>query len=222
MIISTPSYIIPGTYLENVRHIAEIPEIQSVELLFFMYDAETDLLMKTELPSIQEYAGRLGFTLHMPDDVKPEHRIIIEGTKGLVNKYIIHPPTEAVDLFLSVLGSWIDEYGPVFLLENLIGREFELLLKREPRFGVCMDTGHLLVRGEEPAGFAGRYGDRIGEIHLHGVADGRDHNVLQGEEEWFQALLPFLRDFRGVCNIELFKESEVMEMLAILRGFSLM
>ncbi len=222
MIISTPSYIIPGTYLENVQRIAKIPEIQSVELLFFMYDAETDLLMKTELPSIQEYAGRLGFTLHMPDEVKPEHRIIIERTKGLAKQYIIHPPTEDPDLFLSVLGSWIDEYGPVFLLENLIGREFELLLEREPRFGVCMDTGHLLVRGEEPAVFAGRYGDRIGEIHLHGLADGWDHNRFQGDDEWFQAMLPFLRGFRGVCNIELFKESEVMEVLAVLRGLSLM
>ena len=221
MTISTPSYIMPGTYLENVQHISGFPEIQSVELLFFMYDDETDKLILEELPGIQEYTGRLGFTVHMPDELQAEHRVIIERTKQFAVQYVLHPPEEEIDSFVSLLGGWIDEYGTIFLLENLIGREFESILRAEPRLGVCMDTGHLLIRGESPSGFAQRYGELIREIHLHGLVDGWDHNEFSGEDKWFQELVPFLRNFRGTCNIEVFKEDQVMAVLEVLRGFSL-
>lgn len=221
MIISTPSYIIPGSYLENVMHISQMNEIQSVELLFFLFDDETEELIKKELPAIRQYSGRLGFTLHLPDELKPEHRKLIEMTKDLALQYIVHPPAEDSDRFLSVASSWIDEYGPVFLLENLIEREFESLLLAEPRFGVCMDTGHLLVRGEDPASFANCYAGRIREIHLHGLIEGWDHNGFGSNDSWFQDLLPFLHTFSGICNIELFAETQVLKVLANLRSVSL-
>ena len=44
-ILSTPSWVIPGTYAENLRFIENKKEIMGVELLFFLYDEE----IKTQL-----------------------------------------------------------------------------------------------------------------------------------------------------------------------------
>lgn len=217
MIISVPSFIIPGTYLENVVHTAAIEAVQSIEFLCFIYDEETDQLLRSELPSIREYAGRFSYTLHMPDELKPEHRRIIDLTADIVRYYIIHPPENDTEGFLTTISDWIDSYGPVFLLENLIERDFDDLLQQEPRFPVCMDTGHLLIRGERPAAFCRRHEDRIAEIHLHGVAGGWDHKAFRYDEAWFRELLPFLESFEGICNIELFKERQVQEVLSSLR-----
>jgi sugar phosphate isomerase/epimerase len=79
-----------------------------------------------------------------------------------------------------------------------------------------MDTGHLLLGGESPAAFFSRHRDRIAEIHLHGVdrgaalRDGRlaDHRRLRRGEAWLCELLPLLKDYGGVVNLEVFSWEE--------------
>ena len=80
---------------------------------------------------------------------------------------------------------------------------------------VC-DTGHLLRSGLEVDAFLGRYGPRIREIHLHGVVDGADHRTFTAAEPWFRGILPWLRAFEGVVNIEVFSISEVRELIGVL------
>ncbi len=221
MIFSVPSFIIRGTYLENVGYCSAVPEIQSVELLFFLYDDETDRLIRRELPEIQTYTDSLGFTIHMPDDIKEEHKTIIELTHDIARQYIIHPPPGDSGPFLSILNAWIDEYGDIFLLENLIGREFESLLTEEPRFWICCDTGHLLVQEKKPGDFIARYDKKIREIHLHGLVDGWDHSLFDAKERWFRDLIPWLGRFSGTCNVELFDEQKVRQVIDIFHAESL-
>jgi len=86
----------------------------------------------------------------------------------------------------------------------------------ETSSGLCMDTGHLLLAGQNPAEFFTTYRQRIGEIHLHAVdkeqaaLDGKlaDHRRLRQNESWLQELLPLLGDYRGIINLEVFSWEE--------------
>jgi inosose dehydratase len=62
-------------------------------------------------------------------------------------------------------------------------REVERLLADVPHdeLGLCLDTGHALYAGDDPANLIRRYGDRIEHLHLKDVAaDVRD----RGEDFW--------------------------------------
>jgi|SRR5215207_409352 len=49
--------------------------------------------------------------------------------------------------------------------------EIDRLLDSVPpdELGLCVDTGHALFAGEDPAATLGRYGDRVGHVHLKDV-----------------------------------------------------
>jgi sugar phosphate isomerase/epimerase len=101
-----------------------------------------------------------------------------------------------------------------------------LLPRLDKGVGLCMDTGHLLLEGEDPAAwFAGRR-ERIAEIHLHGVdrdsaaRDGRlpDHRPIAAEAAWFKKLRPLLEEFDGVINMEVFSWEEARKSIAAWYG----
>ncbi len=217
MIISVPSYVIPGSYYENIKFISDYEAVKAVELLFFSFDSETRKLFKREKELIKAYADRFSFTVHMPEHLLLEYVEIVELTRDLVTRYILHLPTSNTDQFMGELKRWRARYGNVFLIENLIHLHNENHLKQDPSLPVCCDTGHLLLSGKDINGFLRNYETRIQEIHLHGVIDGKDHRVFSPKEPWFIELIPFLQKFQGVVNLEVFSIKEVEE---ILKNFS--
>lgn len=227
MNITVPSYVIPGTYLENVRFLADKPLITGIELLFFLYDAGIHELFMSEKSGIEEFGERFSFTVHLPDTLLPEHRRIVEVTLDLADHYIVHPPRypEAPALS-SFLPDWVREFGPRFLLENTRYDHFEDSLSRLPEAGICCDAGHLLLEGRSPAGFFREFGPRIGQIHLHGTAESEkgpvDHNPLRDGEAWLEAAVPFFKDFQGPVELELFSWAQVEESLRVLERLSLL
>lgn len=56
-------------------------------------------------------------------------------------------------------------------IENLEYIAFEKLLPLLEQFDtkVCMDVGHLKLRNEDIGEFIGKYGSRLGEVHMHDV-----------------------------------------------------
>ena len=58
MVLSIPSYVIPGTYVENLRFLADKPSVQGVELLFYFWDAETQGLLAREEDEIRSLSER--------------------------------------------------------------------------------------------------------------------------------------------------------------------
>jgi len=221
MIISVPSYVIPGSYYENVKFIAGYKAVKSIELLFFFFDSETRELFRREKESIKAYADRFFFTVHMPEHLKPEHVEIVELTRDLAARYILHLPASNTDQFMGELKRWRRRYGDVFLIENLIHLDIECYLKQDPALHVCCDTGHLLLRDKNINTFLQNYETRIQEIHLHGVLDGKDHKLFDPEEPWFVELIPFLQKFQGVVNLEVFSIKEVEIALNVLSACNL-
>jgi sugar phosphate isomerase/epimerase len=230
-LLVTPSWVIPGTYAENLRFLEDKKEIAGVELLFFIYDDETRAQLDSEWNEICRYKERFIFTAHLPEKLLGEHEELVARLAPLVRHFIVHPPRENPAALARLLKEWGKRYGALFLAENITPGLLEALL---PHLGedelLCMDTGHLLLDGKNPANFFNTYGKRIGEIHLHGLdreqaaRDGRlpDHRRLRGDEAWLLELLPPLKDYRGIINLEVFSWEEVRTGIEVLRNMSLL
>ena len=231
MKISVPSYVIPGTYLENVEFLVGTPEIDAIELLFFFYDDDTRELFRRERSRLEAHLDRFQYSVHLPDTVRPEHSEIIDETRGLAAHYIVHPPRapEAPPL-RTFLPGWIDRYGDVFLIENTRTERFERCIAGLPEMGICCDTGHLLLEDRSPHEFLTRYGDRVRQVHLHGLrtpakdepaADERsgvrDHHPVSADAPWLREIVPFLRSFAGFVELEVFSYEHVLTSLSQLR-----
>lgn len=237
MTISVPSYVIPGTYLENAQFLVDTTEVEAIELLFFFYDDSTRALLKREYAGLHALRDRFRYSVHLPDVVLPAHEVIVEETIEIATHYIVHPPrTEDAPRLDTFLPQWIDRYGDRFLVENTRSELFEAAVDELPNIGICCDTGHLLLEGRSPEAFVTRYGDRIRQFHLHGLADScevnqhcehsdasskgykvLDHYPARSDASWFCAIGPFLRSFDGFVEIEVFSHAHVTEGLAQLR-----
>ena len=228
----SPSWVIPGTYAENLRFLADKTAIAGVELLFFIYDDEIQKQLDSEWDEICRFGERFIFTAHLPGKLSAEHEGLVARLAPLVRHCIVHPPCENPGALAKLLAEWTKRYGgvqsprktgrgsggPLFLAENISAGLLEALLPLlDAGTGLCMDTGHLLIEGRNPAAFFAAHRDRIGEIHLHGLDreaalhDGRlaDHRRLRGDEPWLAELLPLLGDYRGLVNLEVFSWEEV-------------
>jgi sugar phosphate isomerase/epimerase len=226
-----PSWVIPGTCLENLRFLEDKKDIDGVELLFFLYDEEIKALLDKEWAGIHEYARRFTFTAHLPDVLKPEHEELTEKLLPLVKHYIVHPaPADKAEEQAGFLTDWMKRYGASrFVLENTHNGRLEKLLSFLPEAKICMDTGHLLLDGKNPAAFFAEHRSRIAEIHLHGLdrekalLDGRlpDHRPLAGDP-WLRELLPMLDDPKeenpAFINLEVFSWEEVLISIATLKN----
>jgi sugar phosphate isomerase/epimerase len=215
----------PGTYLENIRFLSEQDIIGGVEILFFLYDDDTRASFLRELPAIREFSdARFVFTAHLPDNLRDEHESLVELLSPMVKHFIVHPAEDAQEQ-ARYLKRWQERYGSQrFLLENTYTGRLEAILEQlGDDTPLCMDTAHLLVNGESPAAFARRYGGRIREVHLNGLSAPRSggaagaHNPPRIEDEWLTELAPFLRNFSGIVNIEVFSWRGVQDSIDSLR-----
>lgn len=219
MIISTPSYIIPGTYLENITYLAKIDEIKNIELLFFLFDMETKNLLLEEIEQIKKFYNnqRFTFTLHMPDIIKESDEQLIEITTDFVKYYIIHAPVDNLQNTAQLVNSWQKKYGEKFLIENTISGNFDKFITYINNYNICADIGHLLINKIPPHQFITKYLPRIKEIHLHGIKNNKDHCCFDYDEHWFVKLIPLLNQFDNIVNIEVFNEKDFKYILEIIK-----
>jgi sugar phosphate isomerase/epimerase len=226
-LLVVPSWVIPGTYTENLRFLEDKKEIAGVELLFFIYDDETKAQLDSEWDEIISYSKRFVFTAHLPEKLLPEHEELVARLAPLVRHFIVHPPREKAGALARLLDEWTERYGALFLAENTASGLLEAMLPHLGEgAGLCMDTGHLLMDGQKPAEFFKARQDRIREIHLHSVdrkqaaLDGRlaDHRRLRGNEAWLIELFPLLRQFKGLINLEVFSWEEAKAGIEVLRN----
>jgi len=233
--LAVPSWVIPGTYGENLRFLESRAEIDTVELLFFLYDDEVRALLDREFSLIEAFASRFAYTAHLPDPLGPEHEELVERLSPLVRHFIVHPGNSATPgQVAALLDVWESRYHVQgqsgkerrrFYVENTRPGRLEALLALRPASGICMDTGHLALEGASPLDFFLEHENRIGEIHLHGLdrkaamADGHlpDHRALDGREDWLLDLQGRLRGYSGVINMEVFSWPQAERTLKILK-----
>ncbi len=237
--LAVPSWVIPGTYRENLEFLESRVEIEAVELLFFMYDDQVRSLLDSEFPTIRDFAQRFTYTVHLPDPLKPEHEELVERLSALVRHFIVHPgePAKSEQL-AALLDAWENRYRvkgngkaerPRFFVENTHPGRLEALLELRPDSGICMDTGHLALEGASPSSFFRAHESRIGEIHLHGIdrkaamEDGYlpDHRALAGTEDWLWDMKSRLQEYPGVVNLEVFSWPQVEKTLQALKELGL-
>ena len=224
-IITVPSWVIAGTYAENLRFLDGKKEIEGVELLFFLYDNEVKKQLDSEWEEIRHYRERFTFTAHLPELLLPVHGELIARLSPLVQHFIIHPSAENPLAQARLIAEWTKRYDASFLVENTKAGHLETLLPYlEQNTCLCLDTGHLLLEGKNPPDFFTKYREHIKEIHLHGIdakqaaIDGKliDHRRLWGNEPWLIELLPLLEDYREVINLEVFSWEEAGASIEIL------
>ena len=219
--LSVPSYVIPGTYLENIRFLEDQIQVDGIELLFFMIDEETLQLLRGEMDGITRFHRRFTYSVHLPDVLEKEHRTLIDLLRPVADRFIVHAPSPEtpVDEFTRRLEAWRRDYGNVFVLENVADREFEAVANNLSDMPICCDTGHVLLDGGNPRSVLESWRSRIAEIHLHGVSHGKDHFPITGNENWFRDIKPFLDSYRGVIHIEVFDFKKLHPMLELVSRY---
>ncbi len=241
MRLACPSWVIPGTWAENLDFILSRPEnpVSGVELLVFDFDEATRAALSAELPAIARAAERLELSAHLPARLDPGTVVLVDMLKVYVKTFVLHPPKPGDEedflafvrattartepgAISSPAGAALSSTCPIYALEYTRRDEFSRALELldgagfpSSTFPVCMDTGHLLLEGEDPADFARWAQDRLSRIHLHGLAPDekgimRDHAALVPGSPWLERLLPILRDFAGTIELELFDWDAVL------------
>jgi sugar phosphate isomerase/epimerase len=234
-VLVVPSWVIPGTYAENLRFLENKKEIHGVELLFFLYNDEIKNQFDSEWDEIRGYAERFTFTVHLPEFLLPEHEALIAALAPLARHFIIHPDAKNPAGQAALLRSWKERYGAVFLAENIFQGKgvssLEALLPHlDEGFALCMDTGHLLLDEKSPSDFFKARQDRIKEIHLHSLdckqsaVDGRlaDHRRLREDDPWLLELLPLLKGYQRIINLEVFSWEEAWAGIEVLRKLGML
>jgi len=182
MMIGSTSWVEPGTYFHNAQLLSKL--VDFVELLVYTWDAETEALLKRELPLLKNL--NLAYTVHLPADrltcCREAYSYLASSGLRILN-FTLHP--------LPDWEGFIADKEDVSL-ENLIG--CHPLYRR-----MTLDFGHSLLAGLDLRYFSGV---EIREIHLSGVIDGRDHQEVTEKE------LLCLENFRRddlLVNIEVFE-----------------
>lgn len=227
MRISVPSYVIPGSYLENLAWLKAHTALRRVELLFFIYDGDTKALLDAELAGLREYRGDFSYSAHLPDEILPEHESLLQAIDGIVDSYVVHPPRDegALPAFCALMDAWRGRYGTErFLLENTRLSLFEaadeaLAGSRYGRPPLCADLGHLVMEGADPSAWLKGRIERVAEFHIHGYDGSSDHVPFSGEEAWFKDLDGVFRSFAGTVEIELFSWPDIEPALKALEPY---
>jgi hypothetical protein len=220
MKLACPSYLVPGTWLENLEAASPISWLGGMELLFFRYDEDARSILSRELAGISGFASRFDLSLHLPDPLGAADEELVELTRPFVGLYVVHPPKEAglLALWASLLGAWRARYGEAFCLEYT-GREAFGAAERElPGLPLCPDTGRLALDGEDVEAWIEARAGRVAELHLHAARGVKDHYALAGDEPWLPRLARLAEERDWRLDLEVFSRSGAAESADALRS----
>ncbi len=206
MRVHVPSYLVPGTWLENIRVAEKLDWVSGVELLFFSYDEDARGIFAREAGAIADFADRFRFSLHLPDPLTSADEALVEAAMPFVRSYVLHPPRESAELdaWARLVQGLRTRYGRVFYLEYTGRDAFAAAERRLGDMEVCADSGRILLDGDRPARWLAKMSGRVRELHLHGVSGTKDHAPLRPEAPWLREIAAGLVDFPGILELEVF------------------
>ena len=246
--LGTTSYIIPADLMTNVRFLAPcVDDIELV--LFEANEESNLPDEKTIRALIEiACSNDLSYTVHLPlglmlgavdeeerrSSVKKALRIVELASPLNPAAYVVHfegerrgpVPSQNMSAWTKglrasvadLLGTGIQSY--LFCVETLdypfalvdpIVYEFEL--------SVCLDIGHILLKGYPLDAYLAKYHDRIRVFHAHGIRENKDHRDLGALRDSDLALLfgnlQSCRSSPPVLTLEVFDENDFRLSLAV-------
>ncbi len=232
--LGTTSYIIPDHILPNLHFLKD--KVDDVELVLFESGEQSSIPDASQVREMQSLAADTGltYTVHLPLDLSPGARDEslrrtcadtwkrIAGLMQPVNPvgWVVHlndPPRDQHSLAAweeqcrKSLQELSREIDPKLLCIENLDYDHELIWPwvLEMGFSLCMDLGHLQVRGENLPACLDKWLGHVRIIHLHALnSDGRDHVGLQHMDKDLLARLLHAFDTKSpsplVVTLEIF------------------
>ncbi len=244
--LGTTSYIYPAPLLPNVMRLGPfLDEIELVLYESSEEDNLPDEKIIDRLKALSAETG-VGFNVHLPMDVYlgDSRRTVRSRGVRIVKKFIerttpLSPSTYTLHFSLRdekgneptdpdlwkrcVIKSIEDilrmDIASSHLSIETLGYPYEWIEDIVKAFGlsICLDLGHLLIRGFDLRGYLERYLAETSIIHLHGNQNGKDHlgiDRLTGEA--LGLILSYLRHYQGSLSIEVFAFDDLINSLQAL------
>lgn len=228
--LASTSFVYPDDYVPNVRRLG--PFVDEIELLFYESDALPSERTIQELAALAQDHD-LSYDVHLPSDVSIGHMApgrrksaveailkVFELSEPLSpSTFTLHIPWEGLSFASEPPAAWrqnvhqsltelIRTLGdPARISVETLNYPLEWLAEVIDALGlsICMDVGHLLLRGHDVQRFLDRFAPRIPIIHLHAVDNGRDHLPLDRLSKPFEdTVMRALSGFKGVVSLEVF------------------
>ena len=243
--IATTSFIYPDHYVPNVKMLG--PYFDEIELLLFESLPPDVLPGSAVIAQLARLAEKydLTYNVHLPTDIsitdphpsKQKGAIdtilnIIDLTSPLSpSGYALHIPYNRDSFEPETVKKWQHQalanlkkilaagIQPDSILVETLDYPCELLSEiiGELDLNICLDLGHLMLRGYDIKNAFNRYGAKTAMIHLHGFMNNRDHldlNTLSGDN--IEPLLWILRQFTKTVSLEVFSFEDLQASLMFL------
>jgi sugar phosphate isomerase/epimerase len=231
--ICTTSFIYPDHYIPNVKMLG--PYMDEIELLLFESQGADVLPTRKVITALCRLAAEfdLSYNVHLPTDISISDRNparqkdavetmvrVMEHVNPLdPSALILHVPYIEESLGQDNIRSWQDrvyqnlekllsgvENKKIIAIETL-DYPLELLedIIVDLDLAICLDLGHLMVYDYDVLDVFNKYAFKTSVLHLHGVANDRDHTTLDRlSDKLFKTVLQVLNDFTGVVSLEVF------------------
>ena len=256
--LGTTSFIYPDHYVPNVQMLGL--HFDEIELLMFESRWPDSLPSRETIDALAVLSAEmdLGYNIHLPTDVSLADADAVERGRAVAvlgqfirataplspSAYALHLPFEGypadpggVERWQAAAAEGLDDLLKTGVRSDLLAVEtldypFAWAAPLVEAFGlsICMDIGHLILHGIDPAAFFHRYRKNIRLIHLHGVrfsegqnsgdGAGQDHVGLdEMAPAHFPSIMEILKTFDGVVSIEVFSYRHLVPSLRVLEEY---
>lgn len=239
--LGTTSFIYPADYTTNVRKLA--PLVDEIELLLFERDHLPPREEVRQLGEMVT-AHRITYNVHLPMDIDlacettQTRRDAVDAVARAIERVApLEPTTLTLHLVYdrpegdpASVERWqylaIQSVTELLHISGIPPRTISIeTLDYHPRWlepivqtldlSVCVDAGHVILYGFDLNQVLDSFADRTSILHLHGVADGRDHLALTHlDPSHGSTIAGYLQDFTGSASIEVFNLKRLSESLA--------
>ncbi len=231
--IGTTSFIYPDDYVPNIKMLG--PYLENIELLLFESHHTDALPSKNVITELARLAAdfNLTYNVHLPTDISISSRDqrrqkravetilrVAERVSPLSPTTLtLHVPYDEHSFEPKTVKNWqervIKNLGNI-LANGIAGRQFSVEnldypfailapIIAELDLAVCLDCGHLILRGDDLQTFFKTYAAHITIIHLYGVAQNHYHGPLDRlSKKLIAPTMNLLAEFQGEVSLEVF------------------
>ncbi len=242
--LGTTSFIYPDYYIPNVKMLA--PYMDEIELLLFE-SAKECLPSKHEIKTLALLTEEFdtSYNIHLPTDIflgNPNPSIRHHAVETIIRiidlTSLLSPSTYTLHLSYDE-PSW--QKDDVIRWQDLICESMMHLLSagikaesisietlmypfewadkiiNEFNLSVCIDLGHLILKGTDLEAIFEKYCGITSILHIHGVEKSQDHVSLDKlSEKHIGSVMRILKRFTGIVSLEVFSFNNLVASLDFL------